>query len=1483
MQFVETFIRRPVLASMVSLGLVLVGLIGYTRLPIREFPDADAPVVTVTTILPGASPQVVESAVTDVLEEELSSVEGLRTMSSASAEQVSTITLEFLLDRPIEDAAQDVRDKVARIRGFLPDDIEEPVVAKEEADAFPIIFMSLSSDSYDLMELSDIADRQIKPRLQTIPGVSGAPIYGERRFSMRVWLSPRELAARRLTAQDVESAIRSRSVEIPAGRIESERREFTVRYLGEMKTAAEFADLTVASGDKQLVKLGDVARVEPGPEDDRSVTRFNAKNAIFIGVVRQSKSNVLEVSQGVYEELPAIRASLPPGVQLDLAFDGTVFVQRSITEAQETLLITAGLVILIIFLFLGTLRATLIPALAIPVSIIATFAILAALGYSINTFTLLGLILAIGIVVDDAIIVLENAYRHQEELGKDPETAAIDGTREITTAVIATTIALIAVFSPLLFLTGATGRLFNEFGVAVGGSVLISGIVALTLTPMLCAKILRVAGRESRFHQGAQAVLNGLTRRYVRSLERALHRPALVIAGGVLLTASAVLFYRVLGREFVPPDDRGFFFTFVIAPEGATLGYTDEHLRQIEAIAGSAEGVQSTFSVIGFGGPPNSGFLGAILDDFEERERPAQEIIGEVQPQLFFGVPGVFAFATNPPAFGGFLPPVQFVVKHRDFEALVNGMDALVARAATIPGLMNVDTDLRVTRPELVVSLDRDRAEDLGVPARDIATTLQTLLGGRDVSRFTSDNKLYDVILRLDPQERATPSDITGLQVRGRNGNLVPLDAVTRVEERSGPRQLNHHNRVRSFTLSGSVAPGFTLGQVLDSLSAAAAQVLPAGSTTDLAGESREFRESGGVLAFAFALALIFVFMVLAAQFESLVHPFTVLLAVPLAVTGALGALWLAGSTLNVYSQVSMILLIGLVSKNSILLVTYANDLRDQGMEALAAMREAGRIRLRPILMTSVAAVFGALPIALGLGAGAGSRRPFGYAIIGGLIVSTLLTLYLVPVVFVLLERARGRRRPSLAAQPHERHPQPLGPLENRGQTPIIAKNWGQTPIIVVAISTSLVVLPERLAAQGPGDPAVSAPVVTLAEARRRAMTADPGAVAARERVYTSSWERRAAMADLFTPRVTGGVSYIRFSEPFFNFGTGSISPNAASASLEATYTLLGSGKLGMLASAQASLASAEAGETAALFRTSLATDALYYAVLADRELHRVATDRLTRAEEQLGIARVRVQAGESIASDSLQLVLEVTRARLGVLRRDSALAVSRLRLGRHIGLPGAADAAPIDTALPPALPITAEEAVQEMRARGPDLQAARAEERRADALLRAERSRYLPGITLGVTTGAYDSDLFPSALRRTQWSVGLSLPFWDGGQRELAVARLRADRNIASANRQDQERSAAERIAQAHAGYVTSRAGIELARVGVAASAEVYRVQRARYGEGATTILEMLEAQVALSEAEADLVQSHFALRMALAELEALLGRRLFELQANK
>ncbi|HET9039252.1 MAG TPA: efflux RND transporter permease subunit [Gemmatimonadales bacterium] len=1017
MKLSDLSIRRPVLASMVSLALVLFGAIGYTRLAVREFPDVDPPIVSVSTELPGANPQVVESAVTDILEEELSTVEGLRTLTSSSAEGFSNITLEFNLERGVEAAAQDVRDKVARIRGRLPEDVREPVVAKQEADAQPFFWLSLSGANYDLLQLSDIGDRLVKARLQTLPGVGQARIFGERRFSMRVWLSAAELSARGLTVQDVQQAIRSRNVEVPAGRIESDRREFTVRSLGELKTPDQFAELVVSNANGVLVKLKDLGRVELGAEDERSALRFKGTSAVAIGVVRQSKANIIQVADAIRHELPKIQESLPPGVKLDIAFDESIFVSRSIREAEETLIIAAALVVVIIFVFLRNLRATIIPGLAIPTSIVATFAIMYFLGFSINNFTLLALTLAIGIVVDDAIIVLENAYRHQEELGEGPEQAATNGTREIGFAVIATTISLVAVFTPLAFLKGSTGRLFNEFGIAVAGSVVISGFVALTLTPMLCAKILRVPQRHGALYKVLENGFNALASGYARTLRAAVGFRWAVVGAVVLLTLGAVGVFTSLKREFVPPEDKGWFFSIIIAPEGSSLAYTDGYQRQAEAVLAKTKDVSSYFSVVNIGDGVSRGMIFTNLVDFDQRTRSIEDIIGEVQGG-YFGIPGVLAFANNPPAFG-FGSPVQFVIQNPDFDLLVKGNDTLLARARQVKGLVNVDSDLRVNKPELTVNFDRDRAEDLGVPVGDVATTLQVLLGGNRTSTFTRNNKQYDVIVQLDPHARATPSDMTGLYIRGRGGELVKLEALANVREGVGPRELNHFNRVRASTLTAGLAPGFTLGEALDSLTRIANEVLPKGSSSALAGESRELEESGSSLYFAFLLALLVVFMVLASQFESLVHPFTVLLAVPLAVTGALFTLKLFDATLNLYSQIGMILLIGLVTKNSILLVEYINQLKERGMDTIEAALEAGRIRLRPILMTSVATVMGAVPIAFGLGAGSISRRPLGYAIIGGVLFSTVLTLYVVPAVYVIFDGLRSR----VTGRTHARHP----------------------------------------------------------------------------------------------------------------------------------------------------------------------------------------------------------------------------------------------------------------------------------------------------------------------------------------------------------------------------------------------------------------------------------------------------------------------------
>src|SRR6266571_1417339 len=973
MELSETSIRRPVLASMISAALVLFGVIGYTRLSVRELPDIDPPIISVSTTLPGAN-------------------------------------------------AQDVRDKVSRVRGRLPVDVLEPVIAKQSADAQPFFWLALSSDNYDLMQLSDVADRLVKARLQSLPGVGSAGIFGERRYSMRVWVQPDALSARGLTVQDVENAIVSRNVEIPAGRIESSRREFSVRSLGELKRPKELAELGLGSqgaaggvggAGGQLIKLRDIARVELGPEDDRSVFRYTGNPSVAIGVVRQSKANLLDVARRIRAALPAINQDLPPGVKLDIGYDASVFVTHSINDARLTLLIAAILVVLIIFVFLRNVRATIIPGLAIPASIVATFAIMYFLGFSINNFTLLALTIAIGIVVDDAIIVLENAFRHQEELHEEPEEAAVKATNEIAFAVIATTIALVAVFSPLAFLTGTAGRLLSEFGVAVAGAVVISGFVALTLTPMLCAKILRMQHQHGAVFQMFERGFNAMAERYAQLLRRAVDHRVAVLLGTLAVVAvsvAAFLFYprTRLQRELIPTDDRGFFLVAVRGPEGASLPYTDGYVRQIEQIIGRTPDVNGYFTIVGgFAGGVNSAFIGVIMKDWSERRTTVDQTIGGMFPQLM-GISGVLAYPFAPGAIG-FNPPIQYVVQNPDFAKLTDMMGPFVGRVSQIKGLVNAQTDLFVNKPELRVTFDRDRAEDLGVPVRDVASALQTFLGGRRVSTFTRNDKLYYVMVQLDPKDRATPSDMRGIYLRGKNGQLVQLDALANVQEGVGARQINHFNRVPSFTLSAALMPGLTQGAALDSIDAVARQLLPPGTTTALAGESREYKESGSAIYFAFVIALIVVFMVLASQFESLLHPLTVLVAVPLAVTGALGPLKLAailhrsGATMNLYSQIGMILLIGLVCKNSILLVEYTNQLRAKGLDTVAAVLEAGRIRLRPILMTSVATIMGAAPVAWGFGAGSAARKPLGYAIVGGVFFSTALTLFVVPVAYLVI------------------------------------------------------------------------------------------------------------------------------------------------------------------------------------------------------------------------------------------------------------------------------------------------------------------------------------------------------------------------------------------------------------------------------------------------------------------------------------------------
>jgi multidrug efflux pump len=878
-----------------------------------------------------------------------------------------------------------------------------------DVNAQPIMWLPLESDRHTGLELTDIADQILKERIQRFPGVGQVIIGGERRYAMRVWLDPLRLAAHGLTTQDVEAAIRSENAEIPGGRVEGREREFAVRTRGELTSAEGFGAIIVAQRGNDVVRLRDVAEVAVGPANERTAVRYNGKQAVGLGVIKQSKASTVDVAAEVRAALPELRTLLPEGMKLDVAYDASTFINDSISEVQETLVIALCLVVLVVLAFLKSFRATTIPTLAIPVSILGGLAIAYFAGFTINILTLLALVLAIGLVVDDAIVVLENVYRHME-MGKTRLRAALDGSNEIGFAVIATTIALVAVFVPLAFLTGSVGRLFNEFGITVAVAVLISGFVALTLTPMLSSKILRpLHGTGSGWaSRSFDAFFAGLNRVYDQTLRRALAHPLLMMGGAVASVLVSALLFRMLPSELLPVEDRGFGFGIVIAPEGSTLDYTDKYMREIEARLAAVPERRAVFSAtgLGFGGPGNvtNGFLFVALKPRSERQKSQQQIVQELFPQLL-GIPGVLAFVINPPSLGGgSFSPVQYVLQGETYEDLNKAVHIVMADASRLGYMINMDTDLRLNKPQLDIHIDRERASSVGVSVTDVGQTLETYLGGRTVTNFKRGTKQYDVILQMKPQERSTPDAIRDIYVRG-PGGLVQLANVVSVNETVAPKELNHYNRVRSATITASLAPGVSLGQALDDLDRIAQQKLPAGMKRDYAGQSLEFKTSSSGLYFMFLLAVVFIYLVLSAQFESFIHPLTILLSVPLAVFGALLTLFLFGQSLNIYSQIGLIMLIGLVTKNAILIVEFANQLRARGQPIADAIIQAATIRLRPILMTSFATIFGILPIAIGFGAGAESRRPLGLAVVGGLFFSTFLTLVIVPVVYTVLAR----------------------------------------------------------------------------------------------------------------------------------------------------------------------------------------------------------------------------------------------------------------------------------------------------------------------------------------------------------------------------------------------------------------------------------------------------------------------------------------------
>ncbi|MBI3452575.1 MAG: efflux RND transporter permease subunit [Rhodospirillales bacterium] len=1005
-------IRRPVLATVLSLAVTLIGLMAYSRLSVREYPNIDEPVVSVETVYRGASAEIIESQITTPLEDSLSGIEGIDVLSSISRSERSQINVRFRLSRSPDAAAADVRDRVGRVRNRLPDDIDEPVITKVEADAQPIIYLAFSGDRQSALDVTDVADRFVKDRLQNLQGVAEVRIFGERRYAMRIWLDRARLAAYSLTPQDIETALRRQNVEVPAGRIESATREFTVLSETDLRTPEQFNDLIVKEATGYLVRLKDVGKAEIDARDTRVIARFNGNNAVAIGIVKQSTANPLDVSKAVRKALPAIMQGLPEGLNIDVAYDSSVFIERSIDNVFRTIGEAILLVMLVIFVFLRSFRAVLIPLVTIPVSLIGAFALMLLFGFSINTLTLLALVLAVGLVVDDAIVMLENISRYVEQR-MNPVAAAFKGSREIAFAVVAMTITLAAVYAPVGFQTGRTGRLFTEFALTLAGAVIVSGFVALTLSPMMSSLLLRHQARHGLLYRLIETGIEALTRGYRAALAVTLTVRTAVIVAMILVASFAVVLFKALPSELAPLEDRGTIVAIGIAPEGSTIEFTDSYARRMEAFYRQIPEVEKFFMVVGF--PTVTQAISFVrLYDWEKRNVKQQQITADLGPKMFGGIPGILAFPTNPPSLGQSVieKPVQFVLQtSAPYSVLQAAVDQLLAAARENPGIGNPDVDLKLNKPELKVNIDREKAADLGLDIEAIGRTVETMLGGRQVTRFKQNGKQYDVVVQVANVDRTSPSDLTAIFVRTRAGEMIPLSSLVTVTESVAPKELNHFNKLRSATITATLAPGYTLGEALAYLQAAADK-LPANIVNDLAGQSREFRTSTGGIYITFLLALAFIYLVLAAQFESFIDPFIIMLTVPLSMTGALLALKLTGGTLNVYSQIGLVTLVGLITKHGILIVEFANQLQERGMGKLEAVVESATLRLRPILMTTGAMVLGSVPLALATGAGAESRQSIGWVIVGGLTFGTVLTLFVVPTAYTLLARRRQSHSP---------------------------------------------------------------------------------------------------------------------------------------------------------------------------------------------------------------------------------------------------------------------------------------------------------------------------------------------------------------------------------------------------------------------------------------------------------------------------------------
>ena len=1016
MKLSDISIKRPVLAVVMSLLLIVLGVMSFMRLTLRELPNIDPPVVSVEVNYPGASAAVVETRITQILEDALAGIEGIETIESRSQNGSSQITIEFKLTRDIEAAANDVRDKISRVVDRMPDEADPPEVQKVEADADVILWLNMRSTKMDTLQLTDYAERYIVDQLSALDGAAQVRISGAQRYAMRIWLDRGAMAARGVTAADVEAALRRENVELPAGRIESDTRDFTLRVERGYMTAEQFAQMPLVKGeDGYVVRVGDVAKAELTTAERRAYFRSNGQPNIGLGIVKTSTANALDVARAARAAADRIRPTLPEGTDIFVAYDSTVFIEASVERVYATLIEAMILVFAVIWLFLGSLRAALIPAVTVPVCLVTSFVALYAFGFSINLLTLLALVLCIGLVVDDAIVVLENIQR-RADLGEPPLVAARRGTAQVAFAVIATTAVLVAVFLPVGFMEGNTGRLFRELSVALAAAVAISAFVALTLTPMMSSKLVRPHTKPKGLNAWMNRQLGRLSDGYGGQVARLVTaRPRrLVVALVITMIACFGVTFLLASRvpaELAPQEDRGAFFVSIQGPEGAGFDYTVKQIQQVEGLfttlIGDDKPIQrANVRVPGSFGASEEMHTGQVivfLQDWDKREVSTTEVLESVRGQLE-KMPGIRAQPSQRTGLvrgGG--QPFRMVLGGPDYNELSQWRDRMMQRMEQNPRLYGVDSDYKETRPQMRVNIDRNRAADLGVSVQEIGRTLETMMGSRQVTTFVDNGEEYDVLMQADRNRRTSPEDLANTYVRGGAGELIPLSNLVTLSEVAEPGSFNRFNRLRAITLSASLAPGYTLGEAMTWAQGVAQEELPDYAQVDWKGESREYLKAGGAVLLTFTLALLIVYLVLAAQFESFIHPLVIMLTVPLAVLGALIGLWVTGGTLNLFSQIGIVMLIGLAAKNGILIVEFANQLRDDGRSVAEAIAESAKVRLRPILMTSVATVMGALPLVLAGGPGSASRATIGVVVIFGVSFSTLLSLYVVPAFYALL------------------------------------------------------------------------------------------------------------------------------------------------------------------------------------------------------------------------------------------------------------------------------------------------------------------------------------------------------------------------------------------------------------------------------------------------------------------------------------------------